>query len=178
MLSSASSNFSTTNSTPYVSNQLYAHNESMITSAQADRVCDSTSKKVFHSVTYTLAKDTTCRANTQTIKQRTQKYLVQCGAPSTACLRCSCITAVIERYAIMILNSNAGPRTNRNILRRSGTIPDPWRTILNRRYTGLGGSRPFQFLIFNFQFSNFNFYFSFFIFNFLSKVFNYFAEKN
>ena len=36
-------------------------------------------------------------------------------------------------------NTNAGPRTNRNILRRGGTIPDPWRTILYRRYTGLGG---------------------------------------
>ena len=40
---------------------------------------------------------------------------------------------------IMKLNTNAGPRTNRNILRRGGTIPDPWRTILYRRYTGLGG---------------------------------------
>ena len=39
----------------------------------------------------------------------------------------------------MKLNTNAGPRTNRNILRRGGTIPDPWRTILYRRYTSLGG---------------------------------------
>ena len=39
----------------------------------------------------------------------------------------------------MKLNTNAVPRTNRNILRRGGTIPDPWRTILNRRYMGLGG---------------------------------------
>ena len=45
----------------------------------------------------------------------------------------------LERYAFMKLNTNAGPRTNRNILRRGGTIPDPWRTILYRRYTGLGG---------------------------------------
>ena len=37
----------------------------------------------------------------------------------------------------MKLNTNAGPRTNRNILRRVGTIPDPRRTTLNRRYTGL-----------------------------------------
>ncbi len=39
----------------------------------------------------------------------------------------------------MILNTNAGSRTNRNILRRGGTIPDPWRTILYRRNAGLGG---------------------------------------
>ena len=26
----------------------------------------------------------------------------------------------------MKLNTNAGPRTNRNILRRGDTIPDPW----------------------------------------------------
>ena len=48
-------------------------------------------------------------------------------------------TAVIGKVCIMKLNTNAGPRTNRNILRRGGTIPDPWRTILYRRYTGLGG---------------------------------------
>ena len=47
--------------------------------------------------------------------------------------------AVIEKVCIMTLNTNAGSRTNRNILRRGSTIPDPWRTILNRRYTGLGG---------------------------------------
>ena len=51
----------------------------------------------------------------------------------------SLITAVIGKVCIMKLNTNAGPRTNRNILRRGGTIPDPWRTILYRRYTGLGG---------------------------------------
>ena len=50
----------------------------------------------------------------------------------------SLITAVIGKVCIIKLNTNAGPRTNRNILRRGGTIPDPWRTILNRRYTGLG----------------------------------------
>ena len=51
----------------------------------------------------------------------------------------SLITAVIGKVCIMKLNTNAGPRTNRNILRRGGTIPDSWRTILYRRYTGLGG---------------------------------------
>ena len=51
----------------------------------------------------------------------------------------SLITAVIEKVFIMKLNTNAGPGTNRNILRRGGTIPDPWKTILNRRYTGLRG---------------------------------------
>ena len=49
------------------------------------------------------------------------------------------ITAVIGKACIMTLNTNAGPKTNRNMLRRGGTIPDAWRTILNRRYTGLGG---------------------------------------
>ena len=29
----------------------------------------------------------------------------------------------------MKLNTNAGPRTNRNILRRGGTIPDPCRPV-------------------------------------------------
>ncbi len=51
----------------------------------------------------------------------------------------SLITAVIEKVCIMKLKTNAGPRTKRNILRKGGTIPDPRRTILNRRYTGLGG---------------------------------------
>ena len=37
----------------------------------------------------------------------------------------SLITAVIGKVCIMKLNTNAGPRTNRNILRRGGTIPDP-----------------------------------------------------
>ena len=51
----------------------------------------------------------------------------------------SLITSVIGKVCIIKLNTNAGPRTNRNILRRGGTIPAPWRTILNRRYMGLGG---------------------------------------
>ena len=45
-------------------------------------------------------------------------------------------SAVIGKICIMKLNTNAGPRTNRNILSRDGAIPD---RILNRRYTGLGG---------------------------------------
>ena len=36
----------------------------------------------------------------------------------------SLITAVIGKVCIMKLNTNAGPRTNCNILRRGGTIPD------------------------------------------------------
>ena len=51
----------------------------------------------------------------------------------------SLITAVIGKVCIMKPNTNAGSRTNRNILRKGGTITDPWRTILNRRYMGLGG---------------------------------------
>ena len=50
----------------------------------------------------------------------------------------SLITSVLERYAFMNLDTNAFPRTKCNILRRGGTIPDPCRTILDRRYTGLG----------------------------------------
>ena len=34
-------------------------------------------------------------------------------------------SAVIGKVCIMKLNTNAGPRTSRNILRRGGTIPDP-----------------------------------------------------
>ena len=37
----------------------------------------------------------------------------------------SLITAVIGKVCIMKVNTNAGPRTNHNILRRGGTIPDP-----------------------------------------------------
>ena len=51
----------------------------------------------------------------------------------------SLIAAVIGKICIMELNTNAGPRVNRNILIEGGTIPDPWRTILNRRYASLGG---------------------------------------
>ena len=37
----------------------------------------------------------------------------------------SLVTSVLERYTFMNLDTNAGPKTNRNILRRGGTIPDP-----------------------------------------------------
>ena len=49
----------------------------------------------------------------------------------------------------MKLNTNADPRTNCNVLRKGGTIPDPWRTILNRLYTGLGG-RGYVYLVVRF----------------------------